>query len=280
MGNTTNSKLLGKIASFAEKYEKREFLPSMERVSYLLGNQRKFANIHVAGTSWLEDSLLALASTPWYGYARQGAPPRFWRLAAQAIGQAANKVGQYSSTFPEEVWNNFVNLCQNPKYCVLEVDQKLHPVGPNKRMPTVKDLTSLHLEVKNLMGYARQNLQANAADCHTRIKSKIKGMRDKTTAFLLRDVAWVYGLEGKGSLASADEAVYIQPIDVRVRQVSECLWPELRRKGWLIVAKEIVKQCNRVDVSPIQFNQGAWYLGARVIKDAANLCQKLSQLDP
>jgi len=29
-----------------------------------------------------------------------------------------------------------------------------------------------------------------AATCHRYIKSRIKGMGDKTTAFLLRDVAW------------------------------------------------------------------------------------------
>jgi hypothetical protein len=280
MGDMVDSRLLRKIASFADQYEKHEFLPSMERVWELLGNPKKITSIVDVGTAWVEDSLLALASACWYGYARQGAPPRFWRLAAQAIREAAAKVDLESPRFPEEVWSNFVNLCQNPNYCVLEADQKLRPVGPNKKMPTVKDLASLHLEAKNLMSYARQNLKTNATRCHACIKSKVKGMGDKVTAFFLRDIAWVYGLEGKGSLASADGAAYIQPIDVRVRQVAECLWPDLRGNGWLIVARKIIEQCNKSGVSPIEFNQGAWYLGARVIKNAANLCQKLSQLDP
>jgi len=279
MRSSTNPKVLRKIASFAGEYEKHVFLPSMESVSYLLDRPSCFTDTHSVGVAWLEDSLLALASAPWYGYARQGAPERYWRLAAQAIRQAAAKVGQHSPAFTEEIWSNFEVLCQHPKYCTLQKDQEKNPIKPNKKMPVIKDLASLHLEIENIMGYLRQNFEVDAATCHMYIKSRIRGMGDKTTAFLLRDIAWVYGLEGKGSLTNAYNASHIQPIDIRVRQVAQCLWPQLEGREWLVVAQHIVEQCSKADVSPIQFNQGAWYLGARIIRNASNFCQRLNQLD-
>jgi hypothetical protein len=58
MGDSADPKLLRKIASFADKYGKHEFLPSMERVSDLLGSPRKFRNMVAVGATWLEDPLL------------------------------------------------------------------------------------------------------------------------------------------------------------------------------------------------------------------------------
>ncbi len=266
------------IASFAERYEKFEFLPSMKRVSCLLGSRREFITTTAIADAWLEDPLFSLASACWYGYARQGAPPRYWRLAAQAVGKAANQVGQYDSSFPTQVWNNFVDLCQHPENCIELDDRNLNPVKPNWKMPTVRDLASLHLRHRNLMRYMCENIVENAAVCHSSISSRVKGMSEKTTAFLLRDVAWVYGLDGKGSLGNTEEAVYIQPVDVWVGRVSECLWPDLKGKDWRLVAKKIIEESRRAAISPIHFNQGAWYLGAREVKDMTQLCPKLMSL--
>jgi len=126
----------------------------------------------------------------------------------------------------------------------------------------------------------RNWLVSNAKQAHFAVRANVRGMGDKTTGLLLRDVAWVYGLEGRGSLAQASQAIYIQPVDIWVWRLAECLWPDLKgKRDWKVIASRIIVECRQAGVSAIRFNQGAWYFGARIVKTANQFCSRLAMLN-
>lgn len=65
MGDSADPKLLWKVASFADKYEKHEFLRSIERVSDLLGSPRSSRNMVAVGATWLEDHCCCGWTSSW-----------------------------------------------------------------------------------------------------------------------------------------------------------------------------------------------------------------------
>ena len=222
--------LVGKVVDYAEHYDS-EFLSSMERVSQLVGRPRNFGSIASVGQAWLQDSVLALASALWYGCARQGIPERYWRLAVQAIRETITQVALHNrGTQSQGVARQFEHLCQHPTDCFETDDQWQNPDSHASKGPMVRDLTHLHFEHKNLIYDIRNQLANDAKQTHFAVRANICGMGDKTTSFLLRDVAWVYQLEGQGSLIHTTQAIYIQPVDIWVRRLSEYLWPDLKGK--------------------------------------------------
>ncbi|HBU21897.1 MAG: hypothetical protein UX85_C0011G0006 [Candidatus Beckwithbacteria bacterium GW2011_GWB1_47_15] len=88
---------------------------------------------------------------------------------------------------------------------------------------------------------------------------KIYGVADKIATFFLRDLAIVFGLEGK---IDEQDYIYFQPIDTWVRQVAERLKIIDERENNADTIKEkIISATLSEGVSPLLFNAGAWYIG-------------------
>lgn len=92
----------------------------------------------------------------------------------------------------------------------------------------------------------------------------------KCDAFFLRDVVSFYDLQ---NCICKDDFVYLQPIDIWVTKVSHKLGIiELAPKyknlhtaidyDYEIFRDDIVKACQKLGVSSLSYNQGAWYVGA------------------
>ncbi len=258
--------LLGKVVDYAERYDS-EFLSSMGKVSQLAGRSRNFDSVASVGQAWLQDPVLVLASALWYGCARQSVPERCWCLATQVIKEAMNQECLYSGSYAQEVCGQFEHLGKHSADR-FEVDNQWRKhVSLDGKRPMVRDLTCLHLNHKNLICNIRDWLISNAKQAHFVIRANVSGMGDKTTAFLLRDVAWVYGLEGQGSLIHTNQAAYIQPVDIWVRRLAQYLWSDLEdERDWKVIACRIVSECNQAGVSAIRFNQGVHYFDACSLK--------------
>lgn len=92
----------------------------------------------------------------------------------------------------------------------------------------------------------------------TRDRGGIVQVGPKVASFYLRDIVSIFQL---GDLVTNDAAFYLHPVDVWVRKL-------LTRTGVIdnseddsTVRHAIVAICNEHECSPVEFNQGAWYIG-------------------
>ena len=157
------------------------------------------------------------------------------------------------------------NLLTHMDYRGLETDLGA-VIGKGKvgKARDIKMLVSIFefiaaLSEKNLTLYSvRKVQQGNLAD-HYRELQGIRQIGPKITSFYLRDLVCIYELDG---FVQQNDLEYLQPVDVWVKKVAQ-------RLGIIPVDKcsdgearsRIIEMCRQCDVSPLKFNQGAWYLG-------------------
>jgi len=140
---------------------------------------------------------------------------------------------------------------------------KKYDIGKNKEYGTGRErdremvLDSLQFVVSeckdyNILEYSIQQVQNhNIADLSRKLHG-ITSVKNKTASFFLRDTVFVYDLE---AYLKAEDYYYLVPIDTWVKKVADKL-------GIKANAKDIAITCQQNGVSPIRFNQGAWYLGS------------------
>lgn len=89
----------------------------------------------------------------------------------------------------------------------------------------------------------------------------IYGIGPKLASLFLRDICFVYKID----LSNEEQLIYLQPVDTWVRQVAVKLGiPGCTQKTHEIeVVEPIVSYCLQNQISPLLFNAGAWYVGAK-----------------
>jgi len=253
---------LTRVAQYSEHY-RHVFLSAMRELLRLIGRSGELDSPQSVGIAWFEDPVFALASVTWYGFSIQDPTQRYWRLAARAIGEAASRGGLYAETLPEGVRQYFEYLCRTTAAYPLSYYRRRYPLEHLNKGFMLTDLARLHLKSENIIQVARDQLLCDASRAHFTIKANVRGMGDQATSSVLRDVAWVYDLAAHLEEEHPDQAVYIQPISMKVRRIAESIWPDLRgKRDWRAVSHHIVSGCRKANVSSIRFNQGALYLGA------------------
>lgn len=85
----------------------------------------------------------------------------------------------------------------------------------------------------------------------------------KIASLILRDIVYIYKLE---DYLSRQDYYFLQPIDTWVHQLSKRVGLVGRDKIYTGEAKDITEKCFRFNTNPIQYNQGAWYVGANSLK--------------
>jgi len=155
-----------------------------------------------------------------------------------------------------ETWTN----AKNPLQQVL-LQHKVNKSGD--RLMVISTLGFINkLEDLNIVNYAVTNIRkGQTAEIFKELLS-ICSVGDKIASFFLRDVASVFELE---PVLTASDYVYLQPVDTWVRQVLEKtgILAESYNDSKLKQLKQmVVDHCLKYNVSPIRFNQGAWYVGA------------------
>ncbi|QLD89098.1 hypothetical protein HWV07_08670 [Natronomonas salina] len=93
--------------------------------------------------------------------------------------------------------------------------------------------------------------------------TSIHNVGPKKATLFLRDIVSGSNLE---EYVTRDEYRYVFPVDTRVFQVAEELGlVSTESPKWETNSAEIVEACGD-SVSPIEFNQGAWYIGANAFE--------------
>lgn len=146
--------------------------------------------------------------------------------------------------------------------------------GADRQM--VIDIIDLLADINDdhdIVAYTRERIETGGIEViHDRL-TDIHNIAQKKAALFLRDVVTIWDLEDQLSWA---EYRYVFPVDTQVRQVATELGivDDGVSRNQLIDA--ILEAC-RPDVSPVELNQGAWYLGANAFDVVMN---NLAGLDP
>lgn len=144
--------------------------------------------------------------------------------------------------------------------------QSLKKGGVNKRGDRLMVISTLAfittLDDWNIVNWAVNQIRngnlRQAYECLDSEQKKIWSVGPKIAALFLRDIVTVFGLEDK--VTDVDQ-IYLQPIDTWVRQVAVKLEMVQRGESAKKIRSVIVRDCLKCGVSPIAFNQGAWYVG-------------------
>ena len=199
------------------------------------------------------DPYLAMIYLTGAVHERTGANPNFPKYHRLAI-QRALKGRDFSDTilhdlkYPDRVWSEFSNLTKE---------------RPNEKL--TKGV------VRDLLEKLREKGEANVIRLLGSMKIKeasrflreLNGIGPKLSAFILRDLESFFGL-WTNELKSDNQNYYLlQPIDRWVERIANLCWPGIDLKNSHDKnAKNIVEKCINDEINPIEFNQGAWFVGA------------------
>jgi len=95
-------------------------------------------------------------------------------------------------------------------------------------------------------------------------RKEMKGIGDKLSAFIMRDFHAFFGLWENDLRKDHKNYIHLQPVDRWVRKISEIIWDVKLSNNHDKAAEEIVKRCGEEGINPVCYNQGAWFIGAKI----------------
>ena len=118
----------------------------------------------------------------------------------------------------------------------------------------------------NIVKHSVQRIEAGDIGRHFEELQKAKSeagivqVGPKIASFYLRDIVSLFEIEDK---VSANFQFTLQPIDTWVRKVAFRTGMVPKKASDRQIGQAIIGLCNKENCSPLQFNQRAWYAGAR-----------------
>ncbi len=112
----------------------------------------------------------------------------------------------------------------------------------------------------SLVEYTISKIERGEVEEHYKELDRIHSVGPKIASIYLRDVATVYSLEREGKIRIEDMK-FFQPIDTWVRRVAAKIGIVEDNDKEHEIREKIVKECLEAKVSPIKFNEGAWFIG-------------------
>lgn len=219
-----------------------------------------------------------------YAFARQGAPANFGHAACDAIQECRNAGLLLTDVnAAQEIWDRFsailkanLNYAVNP-LCPGGISYERRYKGKTitattHNMSVVEFLSALAKENKsaNIITWAKKGLQEEKTrDIHKAL-SGINGIGDKIASFFFRDVASFY------SISPLKYRYLVQPIDVWIRRISKQLM-NLEPVDEEI-AKWIVEEATKDNVTPEAVSQGMWYFGSQIAGSEYRVSKALDNL--
>lgn len=186
----------------------------------------------------------------YHGFARAGGEQAgYGEIAHSAFDELELTAGD--DVPPTELWERFKRGCE----------EEGKGINQQNNEGVITGLAELTNREGNLFVWIRDSVDGPCNLKHLYLElNDIKGIGHKVAAVILRDAVDLWDME---TLVAAHNRRYLQPVDKWVRRVSVALWPELEGKGREEIARELADECEKHDVSNIEFNQGAYFLGAQ-----------------
>jgi len=115
----------------------------------------------------------------------------------------------------------------------------------------------------NVVTFSLDEVTSGRIGEHYEALRQIRQVGPKTASFYLRDLCSVYKLKTAG-----DGLLATQPIDTWVRTISKEVGIIDGTETQGVAKTKILSECERVGVSPADYNAGAWYLGTHSLEVA------------
>lgn len=130
------------------------------------------------------------------------------------------------------------------------------------------------IEDRDVTKYTKHAVERGDIDTVFETVTDVYNIGPKKATLYLRDIVSYYELE---TSVAEEQYKYILPIDTWVFQVGKKLGVlDTDSRDWETNSTEIVECCGD-DVSPLAFNQGAWYLGGNAFEI---LLENIEHIEP
>jgi len=116
---------------------------------------------------------------------------------------------------------------------------------------------------KNILRFLIEQIKSKKIAEAYRNLDGIWSIGPKIASLILRDVVYIYELEG---YLSEEDYYFLQPIDTWVHNLSKKIGLVNNDKIYRDEAKDITDKCFKFEVNPIHYNQGVWYVGSNSLK--------------
>lgn len=222
----------------------------------------------------LEDPLQALkVFYGHYAFSRRGKDREDLARAAQQALEAVTNETDFETILAAEdgvmLWDAFEKSCQ-------EMGKKSHE---SQNRGLIQGMLELAQEIYandkqgSIASWVVDGV-AQSGEMETQFLRivDIRGVGPKSTSTFLRDMLFIFGLEGN---INPTDRVYVQPIDRWLRLMSRYVVPEsnMEKSADWIVAGKVSKYCRRARVSSLRFNMGTTYFGQKLVKDPSRFAE-------
>ena len=234
--------LLTKLSRYADRYRKKH-IGNPSFVAKKLRNDPQYALVFFYQRT----------------FARAGGEQADYSATAiRALRIAARPAGFESlmskPTADEILWKRFLDICRS--------QGKKPNAKLNREVVSGIARFSMKSDKRNIAArFEEQIVRDGLAEAYLSLR-QLRGVGKKIASFLLRDLVTALEIEDQ---IPKDALWLLQPVDTWIKATAVYLWPDLARTTESFIAFYLTKQCLKHNVSPIRFNQGAWYYGSKYI---------------
>lgn len=242
--------IMGAVASYAEEYQERDFGETVAKFG--MDDPRDL--VHTDAWTLLKfvfrfrifEDQAAVYNEP----------------AATAI----ERLGRSDNIDPDDLWETFQPICQ---------DEYGYELFQDKTESVLSGTVGLYNQHGNLIEWIDEAIENGDLDSVYEAFTDIKWVGPKITKFIIRDFVWLLDREDD---VPEEHAHYLHPIDGWVRSVTETIWPDVEGESQSTLSHHLARKCEEYRVSHIEYNQGAYYFGAKAVGEAEQLESRLEAL--
>lgn len=192
---------------------------------------------------------------------RSGAPRAYRSFAITALDDTSSSRKIDTARF----WETFQEICRDQGYGVNEkMNRGVIVEGADLANRRGNLYDWVHREVSTTGRL--QPLYEEVVD--------ITGIGENLAMFFLRDAIWVADIESK---VGEGGHFYLQPTTAPIKECAKGIWPGRNNHDHGLAA-ELTKFCLNEGVSPIEFNQGAWYFTRFVTDSKSDIAREVEKL--
>ena len=125
---------------------------------------------------------------------------------------------------------------------------------------------------KNILKFLIGKIKSNAILDVYKELNRVWSIGPKIASLILRDIVYIYRLE---THLDKKDYYFLQPIDTWVHKISKKIGLVNRDKIYKNEAEDITDKCFEVEVNPIHYNQGVWYIGANSLQIVLRNIEKI-----
>lgn len=188
---------------------------------------------------------------------------RFWFHKSFARGRKDS----ISITFMNRTIQAIEKMDKNKLFNIpsKEIEYNLSSNGVNNHIDREMVIQTINyvkgLKDRNIIAYSVSKIKRDQTESIFNELQSIYGIGPKLAGLFLRDVCFLYDIEPRDK----NQLICLQPVDTWVRKVTIALnIPKCTSKTTINgVIEPVVDFCMENKMSPLLFNAGAWYVGAR-----------------